>query len=79
MLIKSQFVQKWRVYHSMDQTYLKNPNHLFYDNGVEVDPEEYNFETRSEAVKEAKRQYGLRGLGDLYFQSEGFYILESDQ
>ena len=67
------YAQLWRVYDSQEQTYLVNPKHKVYDNGVEVDPSEYPFISRSEAFKEAKKQYGIRGVPSLYFQSEGFY------
>jgi len=67
------YAQLWRVYDSQDETYLVNPKHRFYDNGVEVDPSEYPFTSRSEALKEAKKQYGIRSIPSLYFQSEGWY------
>tara|TARA_R100000005_G_C4876733_1_gene130390 strand:+ start:239 stop:472 length:234 start_codon:yes stop_codon:yes gene_type:complete len=67
------YVQMWRV--KMDtEEYLPNPNLLVYDNGVEVDPSEYPFSSRSEALKEAKKQVGLRGIPSLYFESEGWYM-----
>ena len=67
------YAQLWRVYDSQEQAYLVNPKHRFYDNGVEVDPSEYPFTSRSEALKEAKKQYGIRSIPSLYFQSEGWY------
>mgnify|MGYP003113636989 FL=1 len=65
--------QMWRVMIDTDE-YLPNPKHLVYDNGVEVDPSEYPFSSRSEALKEAKKQVGLRGIPSLYFESNGWYV-----
>ena len=74
--------QLWRVWDFEKQEYIPNPNHLYYENGVEVDPEEYNFISRSEARKEVLRRWGpsyssapfnREWAGRFYFQSEGWY------